>query len=67
MKQDLKILEYPLHLQQVYRAMGYRLGDFPHAELAAQEVISLPLSPEIDLNQINFVVEAIKDSFANTY
>jgi dTDP-4-amino-4,6-dideoxygalactose transaminase len=53
----------PLHLQKVYKELGYKSGDFPNAELAAREVISLPLYPEIVLEQINSVVETIKEFF----
>ncbi len=50
---------YPLHLQQLYASLGYHAGDFPHAERAAQEVLSLPMYPELRKDQIARVVETI--------
>lgn len=35
----------PIHLQGAYQSLGYARGDFPHAEKAAQRVLSLPLHP----------------------
>jgi dTDP-4-amino-4,6-dideoxygalactose transaminase len=52
---------FPLHLQPLYAQMGHRAGDFPHAERAAQEVLSLPMYPELRKDQIARVVEAIAE------
>src|SRR5467141_246834 len=52
---------HPLHLQPLYASLGHKPGDFPHAERAAQEVLSLPMYPELRKDQIARVVEAIAD------
>ena len=52
---------YPLHLQPLYSALGHQAGDFPHAERAAQEVLSLPMYPELRNEQIARVVEAVAE------
>ena len=50
----------PVHLQPAYADLGYRRGDFPVSELAAQQVLSLPMYPELTPAQIDTVAEAIK-------
>ncbi len=50
---------YPLHLQPLYSALGHQAGDFPHSERAAQEVLSLPIYPELRKEQIARVAENI--------
>ena len=50
----------PMHLQPVYRAMGLRAGAFPVAEAAAEQVLSLPMFPEITAAQQALVVDAVK-------
>ena len=49
----------PLHLQACYARLGYRKGDFPTAEEACEQVLSLPLFPEISQAQVARVVEAV--------
>jgi dTDP-4-amino-4,6-dideoxygalactose transaminase len=51
----------PLHLQPLYSSLGHKAGDFPHAEHAAQEVISLPMYPELRSEQIARVAEAVTE------
>lgn len=53
---------YPLslHLQQVYEPLGYRDGDFPASESTQEEVLSLPIYPELTEEQIQGIVDAIQ-------
>lgn len=50
---------HPLHLQPLYSSLGHKPGDFPHAERASKEVLSLPMFPELKKEQIARVVETI--------
>ena len=49
----------PLHLQNAYRGLGFRKGDFPVAERLASEILSLPMYPELTPAQIQIVVDAV--------
>jgi len=51
----------PLHLQKVYKEIGYKKGDFPVAEKASKEVLSLPIYPELSEEKIEFVVKEIRN------
>lgn len=51
----------PIHLQQAYKDLGYKKGDFPVTERYADEVLSLPMYPTLTDVQIKFVCGAIKD------
>jgi dTDP-4-amino-4,6-dideoxygalactose transaminase len=49
----------PLHLQPAYDYLGYGEGDFPVTELVSKEILSLPMWPEIEKNQIENVIKNI--------
>ena len=53
----------PLHLQEAYRNLGYKKGDFPVTEKVAARGISLPMFAELTADQIDCVVGAIEDFF----
>jgi dTDP-4-amino-4,6-dideoxygalactose transaminase len=50
----------PLHLQAAYKELGMKPGSLPVSELAAREVLSLPLYPELTEEQIEKVAGAVK-------
>lgn len=52
----------PVHLLPAYSDSGYRVGDFPHSECAASEVLSLPLYPELPREQVELVASAIREA-----
>ncbi len=54
----------PLHLQESLRFLGYQPGDFPESERAAQEVLALPIYPELREAEAETVVEAIRRFYA---
>ena len=47
----------PCHLQPAYRYLGYQLGDFPVAESLCEQILSLPMYPGIEKEQIELVQE----------
>jgi len=54
----------PLHLQKAYAALNYRLGDFPITEKVAEQIVSLPMFPQLNAEQQRRVVEEIKHFMA---
>ncbi|GBD99413.1 UDP-2-acetamido-2-deoxy-3-oxo-D-glucuronate aminotransferase [bacterium BMS3Abin07] len=52
----------PMHLQKAVGFLGYKKGDFPEAEKAADEVLSLPMYPELGERDIERICSVIKES-----
>jgi dTDP-4-amino-4,6-dideoxygalactose transaminase len=50
----------PLHLQRCYEFLGYRAGDFPVSELLAADSLALPVYPELEKDDIEYVCQTIQ-------
>jgi dTDP-4-amino-4,6-dideoxygalactose transaminase len=53
-----------LHLQTSLASLGYKRGDFPLSEAAANEVLALPIYPELRDDEQETVVDAIASFYA---
>lgn len=53
----------PLHTQPCFQDLGYQLGDFPHAEKACKEVLALPVYPELESSQVNYIADSVLKFF----
>jgi UDP-2-acetamido-2-deoxy-ribo-hexuluronate aminotransferase len=58
---------YPkcLHEQPVFDPLGYTYGDFPEAEAASREVLSLPLNPYLSQSDQDRVIAAVRKALGN--
>jgi UDP-2-acetamido-2-deoxy-ribo-hexuluronate aminotransferase len=49
----------PLHLQEAFAYLGYKEGDFPVSELVSGEIMSLPMNPYLDDDEISHITKAL--------
>jgi UDP-4-amino-4,6-dideoxy-N-acetyl-beta-L-altrosamine transaminase len=50
----------PIHLHPFYKALGFSTGDYPNAEQIYHQVISLPMYPELSLEEVGYVCDLLK-------
>jgi len=53
----------PLHLQPAFKHLGYKTGQLPVAERIASQTLSLPIYPEMSMQQLEYVCDAAHDFF----
>ena len=58
-----RVYPIPLHLQKALRFLGYGQGDFPVSEKVCQEGLALPLFPQIEKKEMEWVVKSIYTFF----
>ncbi len=51
----------PLHLQKVYKDLGYKEGDMPVAEYLSHRTFAIPVYPELTEEQIRYIIDSIKE------
>ena len=51
----------PIHLQKAYAALGYERGAFPHTEAASDRVLSMPIYPELGVDQARWAASALAE------
>ena len=54
---------HPLHLQPVFKYLGYKKNSLPETEKACQEVLSLPIYPELSQKEQDFIINKIKEFY----
>ena len=53
----------PLHMQEAYRPLGYTAKDFPVTDALCKEVLSLPMHPEMEQEQLDYIILNILNFF----
>ena len=51
----------PVHLQNAYQRLGQQPGSFPHAERACERVLSMPLFPEMTIEQVEYAAQSLTE------
>ncbi len=59
------LIHYPIpcHLQKAYEYLGYKQNDFPVAERASKSILSLPVFPQMEESEVEYVIKSINDFY----
>lgn len=49
----------PLHMQECFKYLGYKKGDFPVSERVSKEIMSLPMNPYLSDEKINYIINSL--------
>jgi len=52
----------PLHLQKVYKDLGYKEGDMPVSEYLSKRTFAIPVYPELEKEQIDYIIDSLKEN-----
>jgi UDP-2-acetamido-2-deoxy-ribo-hexuluronate aminotransferase len=57
---------YPgaIHLQEAYKFLGYKKGDFPNSEKLAETVLSLPMHTELTEEQLKYIADKVREFYS---
>ncbi|WP_308285652.1 DegT/DnrJ/EryC1/StrS family aminotransferase [Actinoplanes hulinensis] len=56
----------PLHTQPVFAELGYRQGQFPHAEAACRHAVGLPFYPDLSIDDVDRVCDAVREFYTGS-
>ncbi len=61
------LIHYPIpaHLQKAYAYLDYKPGSLPATEYVCKRIVSLPMFPELTDEQVDYVIESVKDFFSS--
>ncbi len=51
----------PLHLQECFKYLGYKKGDFPESEKAAQQTLAIPVYPDLTKKEMGYIITSIRE------